>query len=737
MASVASASPSAHSHRRTESTEDSDSWQYLGSNPASVFFPSPASGAESMTSWVMGGYPNQTERSPQGMSPLHLDTESQNMFSGSFPDQSGASLMGTTSGVDNQFASNYGGNQQEFNQDQDFMFSGSFGNSAELPAYYNPLHTDFGLSDVSSLNGFDIPPQAADLDIPIQYRKNDNILPWDATNLREDEPSFSETDMISPGASQPSPTRTRQPSSSPVLTSIKAEKAPIPIRKIQGKNSKIEKRKAEPANKFVIMTPNIINASAGKPNPFECFEAMRTTQKGRKGPLANATKEDALEVRRLGACFCCHARKVKCDKERPCKNCTKLTSTIPQIMCWQFQDFLPVLFPDFVRAHFKKDQMAAFFNEHIHSFTVAGVEQPCEVELFSGTRFESTLKLRAKFFTARTNEVLQHWHMNVGMNQLDLQTRDTAPIGIDLENSSYRDDLRKRTRDYIQKITLEPLYAEQVTDSFRHTSLPQKVLKIVQRFSQRSDSAMVKKALSIYAMHYVLTRHLCITPASIHSLQHTNLLPRNVPWLTPRVLNRQIKSMLDEQLLKEMQLLFDSFSRSLKPKSRKEWAPCLAAFLVLCLFMEAVETAADTFVISQNEINIRNRTKPEYKREFALRICKEIENMPFKQFAYQFHQVYQTHTKDVSTKAFNPLLDDSFAEQGELDGPALEMVMGLKGLLQGDSYYELDFLVADPILPNEETHPFPMDISMNYTGRLLARFLLSFHDDRYLFDGRY
>lgn len=176
-----------------------------------------------------------------------------------------------------------------------------------------------------------------------------------------------------------------------------------------------------------------------------------------------------------------------------------------------------------------------------------------------------------------------------------------------------------------------------------------------------------------------------MTPASIHNLEHTNLLPKNVPWLTPRVLNRQVKSILDEQMLKEMQSLFELFSKSLKPKSRKEWAPSLAAFLVLCLFMEAVETAADTFVISQNEINIRNRLKPDYKREFALRICKEVENLPFKQFAYQFHQIYQTHTKDAATRAYNPLTDDSFAEQGELDRAAMEMVLGLRDLLQGDS----------------------------------------------------
>lgn len=131
--------------------------------------------------------------------------------------------------------------------------------------------------------------------------------------------------------------------------------------------------------------------------------------------------------------------------------------------------------------------MATFFKENIASFTVEGVEKPCEVELFSGTRFESTLKVKAKFFTAKGQEVLQHWHMNVGTDQLDLQIRGSAPIGIDVDSTSYKDELRKRTRDYIQKITLEPQYAEQVTDSFRHTELPRKVLKIVQRFSQRSD----------------------------------------------------------------------------------------------------------------------------------------------------------------------------------------------------------------------------------------------------------
>jgi hypothetical protein len=146
-----------------------------------------------------------------------------------------------------------------------------------------------------------------------------------------------------------------------------------------------------------------------------------------------------------------------------------------------------VLFPDFIRGHFKKDQMAMFVSENIEGFTVDGLEKPCEVELFSGSRWQSTLKVRAKFFTAKAPDVLQHWHMNVGSNQVELQSRGAAPIGIDMDNASYREELRRKSRDYIQSLTFEPQYAEQVTDSCRHTEVPKKVLKIIQRFAQRTD----------------------------------------------------------------------------------------------------------------------------------------------------------------------------------------------------------------------------------------------------------
>lgn len=41
-------------------------------------------------------------------------------------------------------------------------------------------------------------------------------------------------------------------------------------------------------------------------------------------------------------------------------------------------------------------------------------------------------------------------------------------------------------------------------------------------------------------------------------------------------------------------------------------------------------------------------------------------------------------------------------------------------------------MTADPILPNIEHHPFPRNVAENYTGRLVAKFLLSFTDEKYI-----
>lgn len=699
MASVSSShnsSPHPSPYDFDSNGDTDESWQYIdysssGSAPGSVgFLPSPASG--SLSGFAIIGHTTTTPPSHHSMSPVPLGDGEQPFLppptANSMAEEMGSATFGMTAGGDFM-------PDNVFMTPQEYLFA-PVGladwqqNPLGLPVGTGELQMD-AMPAMHHQNQLPQPQQQLaaapnlDLDNFQQFQLEGTFVQWDPRGAGA--PSPGEGPSMNMAQYMSSPSQHSIGSASPRSTSsVKSEgsgkSSPIAIRKVNA--GRVEKSKAEQVGKFHIVTPNSITASAGRPNPYECFEAMRTTQRGRKGPLANATKEDALQVRRRGACFCCRSRKVKCDTERPCKHCKKLMVQVPQVVCWQFQDFLTVLFPDFIRVHLKKEEMAKFLRDNVDGFLIGGASQPCSVKLFCGTRFTTTLDVEAKFFTAKTCDVLQHWHLNSGRAGVNLDSNGSAPIALEMTSGTLRDEVRKKVKTYVRDLIEEPAFPEQVTDALHSTRLPAKVLAITQAYAKKTDCPMVKKALSIYAMHYVMTRHMCLTKETVLMLQPSGLVPQNSPWVTPRVLARQIKSLVDEICIREMQQLFELFTKALKPKYRKEWAPSLAAFLVLCLYMEAVETTTDNFAISQNAINKRNNDPPSFKRSFALDMCKEVENMPFKQFAYQFHHIYQTHSKDPNTKPFNPLFDPSFASQGELDMPAIELVSQLQSLFQGE-----------------------------------------------------
>ncbi|KAL2752617.1 hypothetical protein ACRALDRAFT_1077808 [Sodiomyces alcalophilus JCM 7366] len=383
--------------------------------------------------------------------------------------------------------------------------------------------------------------------------------------------------------------------------------------------------------------------------------------------------------------------------------------------------------------------MASWMSENVTPLAAVPDQypQPVEVELFSGIRFAAVLKVPAKFFSPKTSEVQEHLHMLPGQGRLDLQVCRTAPLALDADTKTRKEMMKKRAREYIGALALDPVCAEQVTETCK-TGLPRQVLAIVQAYANRTGERIVTKALSVYAAHYIMTRHLCLTTRSMSVLQKTDFLHHsNNDFTTSRVLNRQIKALIDEYLIQSVQDLFHDFTKSLKSKSRHEWAPCLAAFLVLCLFMETVESTVDTFVVARNERSMQQHSAPEFKRDLALRINREVENLPFKQFAFQFHHIYQTHPRDSAardgpgSKAYNPLMDDALARELKQDNDAAyEMVCSLRQLLQDRT--ELRSLIS-PILTEPEDHPYPRDVSQDYTGRLIARFLLSFTDPNYIF----
>lgn len=258
------------------------------------------------------------------------------------------------------------------------------------------------------------------------------------------------------------------------------------------KTGRVEKNKRkQPASleesQFVVVTPSAMSAANGKPNRWACLEAGRMTQRGRKGPLTQTSKETARKVRERGACFSCRVRKVACGAERPCKRCKKLALTVPHVICWKFEDFNAILFPDFIRTHFKKDQMASWMSENVAPLAadVGRHSQSVEVELFSGLRFAAVLKVPAKFFLPKTSEVQQHLHLLPGQDRLDLQVCRTAPLALDADTKTEKDMMKKRTKEYVGALALDPVCAEQVTETCK-TGLPRQVLAIVQAYANKT-----------------------------------------------------------------------------------------------------------------------------------------------------------------------------------------------------------------------------------------------------------
>jgi hypothetical protein len=211
-AAAASASPSGSSFKRADSADDSDSWQYINSNPASVgFFPSPASG--SLGSWGLLGMPNPAEGSPSAVavSPLQLD-DYQAYSAPSYADPADAAMLGLAGLDGGPFMAGLAGGR-------DYVFDDQFNPPLDLSPYYAPfpdvVGNPPGLEDLGAFHGLDMPAQPFDLGIPLHYRITDEPPPWDPTNLKNDDDDDDDDDdaMSFPAAEPPAPSP-RPPSSS-------------------------------------------------------------------------------------------------------------------------------------------------------------------------------------------------------------------------------------------------------------------------------------------------------------------------------------------------------------------------------------------------------------------------------------------------------------------------------------------------------------------------------------------
>ncbi|KAJ4403747.1 hypothetical protein N0V85_005018 [Neurospora sp. IMI 360204] len=729
------------------------------------------------------------------------------------------------------------------------------GPSGQPPTHQNQqpqnFQDDFNLDIV--LSGADVPPWdplfAGGLEpgsmeeIPSLFNMDDFNIETGAGALSSSPPESINSHTLShhsaPENAPHLPVPVQQPYPAPSVpvsgpsSSSHATSKPIAIHKTRG-NARVQKKKASPSpsavslttisstaavvnfsgeNKFVVITPQSISQNAAKGRSAALFGGKdaegsnRTTLRGRKGPLAISTAVSALQVRRIGACFCCHARKVSCEETRPCRRCEKLKLTVPEVICWQFSDFTEVIFPGWLKAHLKREGAKGaeeYVRGNVASFLVRfredeeESEKPIKLRLTLGRGFNKAAMLTvfAKFFTPTPDAPdATRWYTtreHPDGHGIVLEESPATPIALPYGWLDQREELRRHLRQFHEGLYNEDKWAYLLTQSCEHTTeIPTRVLPILRRYANESRNVMVKRALQILTMNYTMSYHLHLDPDSVHAIEVAGYrvpegLDRKV--LTARVLNRQLKAVTNDMIEREVRRLFEDFSKTLKPRSRKEWAGCFAAFAALSVFLEYKEAQADAYVVIENEVKKRDwlykvqqrqqqqhqhqhqqqeaenvmgrkeggvedvgeieqemdELKLDFSRKQAWDTLEAIDNLPFKQFMYQFHQIYQTHPSTAKDgKAFNPFVDDEALESLREfpDGEAaIYMVKTFRDRFfdVSDVRHELDFLTFDPSgPPKENVDPFNDPANKNktsvfhlFTGRLLSKFLLSFIDER-------
>ncbi|KAH8650830.1 hypothetical protein BGZ60DRAFT_189841 [Tricladium varicosporioides] len=448
----------------------------------------------------------------------------------------------------------------------------------------------------------------------------------------------------------------------------------------------------------------------------------------RRGPLEPKVAEKATGVRRQGACWNCWIQKVPCSIGHPCERCKKHFSPNPEAACShaKFKDYECYFFPDFLHSHFKKRKIEDLLNEHTSGFT----DTTLQVEVAAGACFKP-LVVVANVFRPQTWELLGQHRLAIDQeNQASrLVLQNSAPVGLLGVPTA---ELKEKCRDHIEQMIKNKAYPGHISP-VGATQIPYNVLWAAQIYVGTSKDSLVQQALMLHAIHYFMKSFLTFSDESARNVYQALQeygAPQD-PYLSSRLLNRQIKyamHLLSRDITHEVLV---GLERAMRTKEKDSWGRSFCAFLVLCLSMEDLEIAADTFVVCDMQKEGANSV---YSREQSLEACRNLDNNPFEHCKKLFHDIYRTHRKSQRVDregGFNPLQNLADGDKGSgLEDPATDAMARAIFKMVCESYPELIELSQHTALVDSSGYEFDTEIiKVNNIGRLVAKFLRSFFPD--------
>ena len=181
----------------------------------------------------------------------------------------------------------------------------------------------------------------------------------------------------------------------------------------------------------------------------------------------------------------------------------------------------------------------------------------------------------------------------------------------------------------------------------------------------------------------------------------------------------------------------------MRSRTKDAWGPSFCAILVLCLCIEGLQTAADIFVVCDK---IKEGNKSGYGREQSRAACEAVEEYPYERCTRLFHEIFKTRKEGnggAREGGFNPLRAVQSESETGLDPKTELMVRSIYCMVYNarklkprveiyrreadeDEGDDLQHLSERETLLNYGHDVDPKDIKINNTGRLAAKFLMSF-----------
>lgn len=181
----------------------------------------------------------------------------------------------------------------------------------------------------------------------------------------------------------------------------------------------------------------------------------------------------------------------------------------------------------------------------------------------------------------------------------------------------------------------------------------------------------------------------------------------------------------------------------MRSRTKDFWGPSFCAILLLCLCIEGLQTAADIFVVCDAEKSRRDGVASQYNRGESFMACQALDEFPFEKTKKLFHDIYRSHKESnggAREGGFNPLRSFQAGVDTGLDRGTLELVKSINWIIWDSCKFsqraqispaddvdnELEELSMKPPIVNPGFPVKPREIKHNNTGRLIAKFLLSF-----------